>query len=110
MFCYVFNFVVDEEISFDVFSFVVNVVNCVSVSFFIGRCQIVYQQFVVCRFVDFVEVICFISRDESFSRIVDFFDILLELVLKFVVLVFKFDVFEYVVQVGFEVVEVVVMG
>ena len=62
------------------------------------------------RLVDLVEVSCFISRDESFSRTVDFSDILFELVLKFVVLVSKFDVLDHVVQVGFEVAEVIVMG
>jgi len=47
--------------------------------------------------------------DEGFSGAVDFFDVLSELVLKFVLLVSKFNVFNYVVEVGFEV-EFVVMG
>ena len=62
------------------------------------------------RLVNLVEVSCFVSRDESCSRTVDFSDVLLKLVLKFVVLTSKFDVLDHVVQVGFEVAEVVVMG
>lgn len=62
------------------------------------------------RLVNFVEVSCFVSRDEVFSRTVDFSDVLLELVLKFAVLVSEFDVLDHVVQVGFEVAEVFVMG
>ena len=57
-----------------------------------------------------VEVSCFVGWDEGFSGTVDFFDVLSELVLKFVVLVSKFNVSNHVVEVGFEVVEFVVVG
>ena len=46
------------------------------------------------RLVNLTEVGCFISRDESFSRTVDFSDVLLKLVLKFVVLASKFDILQ----------------
>ena len=59
--------------------------------------------------VDLVEVSCFVGWDEGFSGTVDFFDVLSELVLKFVVLVFKFNVSNHVVEVGFEVIEFVVV-
>ena len=42
--------------------------------------------------VDLVEVSCFIGWDEGFCGTVDFFDVMSKLVLKFVMLVSKFNV------------------
>ena len=65
------------QISGDVFGFVVNSVDCVSVGFFVGRCDAVHDQLVVRGFVHFVEVGCFVGRYKCFRRIVDFPDIML---------------------------------
>ena len=46
--------------------------------------------------VDLVEVSCFIGWDEGFCGTVYFFDVMSELVLKFVVLVSKFNVYIYI--------------
>ena len=65
------------QISGDVFGFVVNSVDCVSVGFLVGRCDAVHDQLVVRGFVHFVEVGCFVSRYKCFRRTVDFPDIML---------------------------------
>ena len=65
------------QISGDVFGFVVNSVDCVSVGFLVGRCDAVHDQLVVRGFVHFVEVGCFVGRYKCFRRIVDFPDIML---------------------------------
>ena len=65
------------QISGDVFGFVVNSVDCVSVGFLVGRCDAVHDQLVVRGFVHFVEVGCFVGRYKCFRRVVDFPDIML---------------------------------
>ena len=60
------------QISGDVFGFVVNSVDCISVGFLVGRCDAVHDQLVVRGFVHFVEVGCFVGRYKCFRRIVDF--------------------------------------
>ena len=65
------------QISGDVFGFLVNSVDCVSVGFLVGRCDAVHDQLVVRGFVHFVEVGCFLGRYKCFRRIVDFLDIML---------------------------------
>ena len=65
------------QIGSDVFGFVVNNFDCVSVGFLVGRCDAVHDQLVVRGFVHFVEVGCFVGRYKCFRRIVDFPDIML---------------------------------
>ena len=65
------------QISSDVFGFVVNSVDRVSVGFLVGRCDVVHDQLVVRSFVHFVVVGCFVGRYKCFRRIVDFPDVML---------------------------------
>ena len=65
------------QISSDVFGFVVNSVDRVSVGFLVGRCNVVHDQLVVRGFVYFVVVGCFVGRYKCFCRIVDSPDVML---------------------------------
>ena len=65
------------QITSDVFRFVVNSVDCVSVGFLVGRCNVVHDQLVVRGFVYFVVVGGFVGRYKCFRRIVDFPDVML---------------------------------
>ena len=76
-FSHTFCSVGNVQISSDVFGFVVNSVDRVSVRFLVGRCNVVHDQLVVLSFVHFVVVGCFVGRYKCFRRIVDFPDVML---------------------------------
>ena len=76
-FSHTFCSVGNVQISSDVFGFVVNSVDRVSVRFLVGRCNVVHDQLVVRSFVHFVVVGCFVGRYKRFRRIVDFPDVVL---------------------------------
>ena len=76
-FSHTFCSVGNVQISSDVFGFVVDSVDRVSVRFLVGRCNVVHDQLVVRSFVHFVVVGCFVGRYKCFRRIVDFPDVML---------------------------------
>ena len=76
-FSHTFCSVGNVQISSDVFGFVVNSVDRVSVRFLVGRCNVVHDQLVLRSFVHFVVVGCFVGRYKCFRRIVDFPDVML---------------------------------
>ena len=78
-FSHTFCSVGNVQISSDVFGFVVDSVDRVSVRFLVGRCNVVHDQLVVRSFVHFVVVGCFVGRYKCFRRIVDFPDVMMTL-------------------------------